>query len=100
MSPAVKKGAAPTFLAECYWPGVSPEQAAAAVGRIAVAASQMARAGHVIRCLQGTFLPVEESLLCLFEAQSPREVAEARPRANVGVDRIVAAVVLVPRTQA
>ncbi len=77
-----------TYLVERYWPGVAQEEARSAVSRIGDAVSEMGRLGTAIRHVRSTFMPVDESVLCLFEATSAEDVAEANRRAGVQFDRI------------
>ena len=81
-----------TYLVERYWPGVAQDQVRMAVSRVGDAVSQMGRDGTAIRYVRSTLVPVDESVLCLFEATSAEDVAEANRRAGVEFDRISPAV--------
>ena len=87
-----KPAAVPVFLLECYWPDVTLGRAATAVARARSAAAAMTLGGRPVRYVNGIFVPSEESVLCVFEASSARDVAETARRAGLRADRIVAAI--------
>jgi len=60
------------------------------------AAREMRRHGRTVRCLHATFIPAEEVLFCVYEAQAVEDVAEVNARARVPATRIVEAAVLSP----
>ena len=77
-----------TYMVERYWPGVAQDQVRCAVSKVGEAVCEMGRNGTAIRYLGSTLIPVDESVLCLFQATSADVVAEANRRAGVGFDRI------------
>lgn len=81
-----------TFLVERYWPGVTEASLSAAVSRLTEAVRAMAGRGRIVRHLLTTLVPEEESVLCLFEASTAEDVAEANRLAAFPVHRIVPAV--------
>jgi nucleotide-binding universal stress UspA family protein len=78
------------FLAERYWPGISPSRLADAEERMATAVRDLARSGVEIRILSSTFIPAEEVVLTLFEATHVDDVVEANRRSGVPFDRVQA----------
>jgi hypothetical protein len=77
-----------TFVAECFWPGVT-ELDLGALDRLATAAAEdLSRAGEPVRYLGSILMRVDEVVLCRFEggADAVRLVAE---RAAIPFDRIV-----------
>ena len=85
-----------TFVVERYWPGVSPEMLAEAVARAGGCPSEMGCEGRAVRYVRATLLPNDETVFCLFEAESVEHVAELNERASIPYDRIVGAVSLTP----
>jgi hypothetical protein len=88
------EGERATFLVERYWPGITAETLAAAISRGQRAADELTREGRTVRYVLCTFVPGDEAVLCLWEAASAEEVAEANERAEFPFDRIVEAVPL------
>ena len=81
-----------TYLVECYWPGVTRAGVFAAIRRAHAAAADISRTGRRVELVRSTFVPGDEAVLCVFEASSPEDIAEANSRAGVRFDRISAAV--------
>jgi Protein of unknown function (DUF4242) len=79
------------FVVERYLPGVSVDELRSALERLPDAA-----AGTTVRYLGSTILTEDEACLCHFEAPSAAAVVEVNGRAGVDVDRVVAAVPVVP----
>jgi predicted TIM-barrel fold metal-dependent hydrolase len=77
-----------TFLGECYWPGITRDQLAAAEDRIRRAVGDLARAGVSIRAVSTTFIPADEVVLTLFEAASQEDVLAAGRRSEIAFDRV------------
>jgi hypothetical protein len=77
-----------TFLVERYWPGISREQLADAEERMRRAIRELARTGVEIRILSSTFIPAEEVVLTLFEAEQEKDVIEGNRRSGVPFDRV------------
>lgn len=80
--------AAPMYLVERYWPGVTSQVLDAAIARLADAAAEMTVGGTAVRHVQSTLVAGDETVLCLFEATSPDAVQELNRRAGMEVDRI------------
>jgi hypothetical protein len=72
---------ADTYLAECYWPGVT----AAKLGEAATRAAEPSEA----TCLQLILIPDDEIVLGLFHAPSEAAVTRASRRAGLPAERIV-----------
>lgn len=80
------------YLVERYWPGVTAELHAAAVHRGRVAAAELRDEGRAVTYLRSTLVPEQETVLCVFEADSPEVVRELNERADIPLDRITEAV--------
>jgi Protein of unknown function (DUF4242) len=78
-----------TYLAECFWPGVTEAKLAAAAERVADDRS--------VTCQQLIFIPADEIVLCLFQAPSEAAINEAARRAGLPSERIVESIRIRPR---
>ena len=74
---------------EHYWPDATPDTFRAIVERLRVAMDDMARSGAEVRLLHSTFVPVDESALCVFLCSGQEDVEEAYRRAGVNFERIL-----------
>jgi hypothetical protein len=81
-----------TFLVERYWPGISVDEHAAALARGRQVAAAMRLEGKGIEHVGSTLVLDQETVFCLFEAESPALVAELNERADFHYDRIDEAV--------
>ena len=81
-----------TFLVEHYRPGLSAQELGAWAARLRVITEEMRRDGKPVRYLRSTIVPVDESLLCMFEAPSEELVREAYARAEIPFERISAVI--------
>lgn len=79
------------YVVERYLPGVSEDELRRALERL-----PEATAGTAVRYIGSTILLEDEACLCHFEAPSAGAVAEVNGRAGIVVDRIVAAMSVVP----
>ncbi|MGH9186192.1 MAG: nickel-binding protein [Acidimicrobiales bacterium] len=77
-----------TWIVERFWPGVSAEAVTAAAARLRRSTADLRAAGRSIRYLGSALMPVDEEVLCFFEARSSGDVAAANRLAEVPVDRI------------
>jgi hypothetical protein len=77
-----------TFIAECFWPGVTEPELGALDRRASACAEGASRAGEPVRYLGSILMRVDEVVLCRFEgtAEAVQRVAE---RAAIPFDRIV-----------
>ena len=81
-----------TFLVEHYRPGLTADELGACAARVREAAGELEREGKAVRYLRATIVPVDESLLCVFEAASEQLVHEAYARAGISFERISAVI--------
>jgi hypothetical protein len=81
-----------TYLVECYWPGASEAQIAAAAQRAELAARDLSVVSGRVAHLRSLVVPQDEIVLCFFEADSTELVREASVRAGLPFERIVASV--------
>ncbi len=78
-----------TFMAECFWPGVTAQQVAAAGAR-ARRETRAARAEGVLARYVGSILvPADEIAFCLFEAASLEAAALIGARAAIPFERLL-----------
>jgi hypothetical protein len=82
----------PVYLGERYLPGASDAQVAAAASRLRAAATNLAEAGSSVRLISTTFVPSEEWVFDVFEAEATKDVALVYARARQTVERIADAV--------
>jgi hypothetical protein len=77
-----------TFVAECFWPGVTEGDLGALDRRATASAEEASRGGEHVRYLGSILMRADEVVLCRFEgaAGAVRLVAE---RAAIPFDRIV-----------
>lgn len=81
-----------TYLAEHYQPGASLDDLDCAVRDVRLAAAEMARRRHSVRCVHFTIVPSDEAFLALFEATSEELVRELYAHARIPFERITGAV--------
>ena len=74
---------------EHYWPDATPDTFRAIAERVRVAVDEMAGAGAAVQLLHSTFVPEEESALCVFLSSAPALVEEVYRRAGVNFERIL-----------
>jgi hypothetical protein len=78
-----------TFMAECFWPGVTSEQVAAA-GVRARRETRAARAeGALARYLGSILVPADEIVFCLLEAASLEAATQIGARAAIPFERLL-----------
>jgi hypothetical protein len=85
-----------TFMAECFWPGVTARKVADAGERLRRASLEIASAGGSARYLGSILVPTDEISLCLFEAASLDAAGELGRRAGIPSERILEIVSLAP----
>ena len=81
-----------TYLVEHYRPGFPVEGLRQLAARVREAAVEMEREGNNVRFLRSTIVPVDESLLCVFEAAREELVRETLARAGVPFERLSTAI--------
>jgi hypothetical protein len=77
-----------SYLVECYWPGVSEEKLAVAVGRAHEAASELRDQGRELRFLGSILVPADETVFCLFDG-AEADVRTASEQAGVPFERVL-----------
>ena len=77
------------FLVEHYWPDATPDTFRAIAERVRAAVDDMASSGVPLRLLHSTFVPADESALCVFASSGQALVEEAYRRAGVSFERIL-----------
>jgi hypothetical protein len=75
-------------LVECYWPGVTEEKVAAALARIQAALQRRRPQGRGPRLLGSIFVPVDETVFCLFDGERA-EVEALSAAAELPFERIL-----------
>lgn len=87
----------PTFLVERDLPGISMEDLAAAQKRAIQMGKEVTAEGRPVRYIRSTFIPGEDTCMCLFEAPNEEYVREVNDRGRIPFTRIVVAEDLIPR---
>jgi hypothetical protein len=88
--------ASPTYLVECFWPGVTREAVMAANARARERAAALRRTGSALRFLGSLLLPGDEVVFFQFSAASREEVTQASREAALPFDRVALSVWLAP----
>lgn len=78
-----------TFMAECFWPGVTTQKVADAGERIRQAARAISPQGRPGRYIGSILVPADEIALCLFEALSEAAASEINRQAAIPSERIL-----------
>ena len=78
----------PVFVGERYLPGAQPELALQQAGQLRDAVQRLAEAGSSVRLLSTTFVPNEEWVFDLFEAESGDQVRTVYDEGRVPVERV------------
>jgi hypothetical protein len=82
----------PSYLVDGYLPRSRSGELAELIARLRAAASELTAEGTAVRHVRSSFLPADELLLHLIEAESAEAAGEASRRAGVAPERIVEAV--------
>jgi hypothetical protein len=77
-----------SFVAECFWAGVTEEDLRALDQRAEATAAQLARDGESIRYLGSMLMHEDEVILCLFEGEAAA-VRRAAQQAGIPFERIL-----------
>ncbi len=80
--------AARSFIAECFWPGVSEGEVAALDSRASASAGELTEAGDPVRFLGSILLREDEVVLCQFEGAEDA-VRRAAALAEIPFERII-----------
>jgi hypothetical protein len=78
-----------TYMAECFWPGVSEQQVADAGARARRAALAIRSEGALARYIGSILVPSDEIAFCLFEAASLEVAGDLGRRAAIPFERIL-----------
>lgn len=81
---------ATTYLAECFWPGVTPAEVKALDDRASLSAGRASRPGQEIRYLGSMLVPEDEVVFCFFAGPTPGTIARVARDAQIPFARIVA----------
>jgi uncharacterized protein DUF4242 len=84
--------AAPSYVAECFWPGVTRDDLAQLDARVVASVDRKSRARDRVRYLGALLLPTDEVVFCFFDAPSADAVEIVARRANIPFDRILESV--------
>jgi hypothetical protein len=85
--PVEERHVAQAFMAECFWPGVTSQDVAAAAERLR--RTSVASAPGAARHLGAILIPTDEIALFLFEASSITSAAELARHAALPCERIL-----------
>jgi hypothetical protein len=77
-----------TFLMERYWPGVARADVATVDERLCRAAGELTSAGTPVRVVGSTWIPADEVVLTLVEADEEDDVREVGRRSGYPFDRM------------
>jgi hypothetical protein len=80
----------PTYLVECFWPGVTPDAVELASRRARDGAAALRVEGGSVRFLGSWFVPADEIVFFQYTASSDQEVLRASRDADLPVDRVTA----------
>jgi hypothetical protein len=89
------------YLVEISWPNGAVHDVQALANDSRAAATELTRAGTLLRFLRSIYVPEHESCFLLFEAESPAAVEQVAARAGLRAPRVSEALsVAAPCTQA
>jgi hypothetical protein len=80
----------PTFLVECFWPGVTLDAVESASRRARDGAAALRVEGASVRFLGSWFVPADEVVFFQYAASSDQEVVRASRDADLPVNRVTA----------
>ncbi len=81
-----------TYMAECFWPGVTDELVEDAALRARRAVAELKREGKPISYVGSILVPEDEVVFFQFEGPSADVVREASGRAELPIERVVESV--------
>lgn len=82
-----------TYLVECFWPDLDPEQVQRADERLAECATHSMRDGSSVAYVGSIELTGDDVIFFLFEARSTAEVRSVCEQAELQFERVVGSVV-------
>ena len=77
------------WMVECFWPGVSAAAVVEATSRLDEACEALTGAGIVARRTVATYVPAEETVMWLFEADGEASLRALARKAEVRFDRVL-----------
>jgi HSP20 family molecular chaperone IbpA len=77
-----------SYLVECYWPGVNPENLAVTVERVRTTVSALRRRGGDVAFLGSILVPADETVFCLFDGMEA-DVRAVSEQARLPFERIL-----------
>lgn len=80
-----------TYLVECFWPGVTVDEAVATARRARAAASSLSRDGHELQLLCSILVPGDETVFHLFDGEEA-DVRAASEQAGMPFERVLESV--------
>jgi hypothetical protein len=84
----VEAGRRTSYLVECFWPSVSPEQLADVETRVEAAASALRGEGREIDFVGSILVIVDESVFCLFDG-CETDVRSVSQEAGIPFERVL-----------
>jgi hypothetical protein len=78
-----------TYVAKCYWPGLTEQELARAMMRAGEQAAATSRQATPVGYLGAIFFPDDELLLCLFRAASRAAVVGLSEKAGLPCERVM-----------
>ena len=78
-----------SYVAECFWPGVTRCKLEALDGRASLSARRTSGTAEVVRYIGSMLMPDDEVVFCFFEGPSADAVAGAARSARIPYARIV-----------
>jgi hypothetical protein len=78
-----------TFMAECFWPGVTVEKVTDVGERIRQAADAIGPRARTGRYIGSILIPGDEIALCLFEAPSKATASRLEHQAGIPSERVL-----------
>ena len=79
-------------MVECFWPGASEAAVVEATSRLDEASAVLTGTGVLARRTVATFVPADETVLWLFEADGEDSLRVLARKAGVRFDRVLAVV--------
>jgi hypothetical protein len=78
-----------TFMAECFWPGVTVEKVTDVAERIRQAACAIGPQARSGRYIGSILVPTDEIAFCLFEAPSKATASQLDKQAGIPSERVL-----------
>ena len=80
------------FIVEHYWPGITPARFRPTAERLRRGVDAAAARGAAVRLLHSTVVTQDETVFCVFEAESQETVRQVYTSAGVRFERLLDAV--------